>query len=292
MKTYKYAAFILLILLASCSSNVADEFTDVFGILPTETTVYVSLDYESEPDLSLFFLGEYMELDSNSKQVLDRTDRIFIGIYSRSKEQLEFNLLGSGKYPKSAINFGLCTDGRWKKGIFEYTYWTHNLNGLQLSIPGKDLAFVSSSSITSMLDNLVGKRKSGFVRDRKEILEKSLLSVYIPEANLDYISTVGLGDTTIDLNYFLFTVNKNDDLYHVSGEISLHTARDASAFKVGFKTYLLGTIRQFGRDVTKKFTGESSVENKENKVFFSDINLEFENLKVFIADMFFKKDKK
>ncbi len=292
MKTIKFSIFLLIALSFSCASNVTEGLTDFSGVLPSGSTVFVSLDYRKEPDLSMFFLGKYMELDNNSVQILEKTDRIYIGISAKDKEHLDFSLIGLGNYPKSFINFGLCTDGRWKKDKKEYTYWTHNVNGMQLSVPGNDIALLSSSSITAMLDNLAEKRHSGFSPEKSETIDNSLLSVFIPKANMDYISTVGLGDTTIDLEYFLFAVEKKDDLYHVFGEISLYTAKDANAFKIGYKTFLLGTIRQFGKDVTKTFTSRSKVENEENKVVFSDIYLEYENLVVFIADMFFKKDEK
>lgn len=292
MKAIKFCVYLAIALSFSCISNLAEGLTDFNGLLPSGATVFVSLDYRNDPDLSEFFLGKYMELDNNSAQILEKTHRIYIGISAKDREHLNFSLVGLGSYPKSMINFGLCTDGRWKKDRKEYTYWTNNVNGMQLSVPGNDIAMLSSSSITSMLDNLAQKRHSGFSAEQSETIDNSLLSVFIPEANMDYISTVGLGDTAIDLEYFLFAVEKKEDLYHVFGEISLHTSKDANAFKIGYKTFLLGTIRQFGKDVTKTFTSRSKVENKDNKVVFSDIYLEYENLEVFIADMFFKKDEK
>lgn len=275
-------AALIGLVLAGCTTQKRAEI-DPWSMIPASSTVLISLRSGS-PIIGSFLPAEL----SGNKQItslLERTEKIFIGLWEWRDEIPQISAVLLGNYPLFSINTALFFNKDWKQTKSKTTQWESSL--YRLTLPDSSHIKIDETGKTDSENNL--KNNGALPGKLAELAVSSDFFVYIPQPNRDSVSTLAFASIKLKVETAWFAAVRNGENYLLNGTFLFGSDRAAAAFVPAFKVYMAGRIKKSGKnDFEALIKNPQNISARNSEVVVSDIMISKDALLFFWKDIIIK----
>jgi hypothetical protein len=232
-----------LVLLASCASVPERPTANWLGVLPGDSTLFVSLAVQPSAAMIKKALDAAGPDYADVKSLVDMTKRLFISVRLEKGRAPRYWAVALGGYPSTIIGWRLGGNRDWRPGRSSSGSWYESARmGLQVSAPADSVLLLSNGAIEQILPNLKSSGALPLPPDVAADMERSDLVLYFPQLP-GSITERGPGGYRIPIREVWVDARREKGSYALGGTANLETEKEARLFSLVVKLGLVAWLR-------------------------------------------------
>lgn len=232
------------LLLASCATAPVRSPSGWMGVLPSDETMYVSVSVPPSSAVIKKLLKDTGPDTAEVLQIVDRTDRVVLGVRLVPHQQPRFTAVAIGRYPASIIGCRLSGNREWKRvKTASGTYWQSGKTGLQVAVPGRDAVLAANGELPTLLPRYGSPVAPRIPPDVALDMEHADLVLYLPELPGGIAQA---GTTHVPIQEVWLDAAKDATGYAVTGTANTGSEREAKLVALVLRLALVAWMRSEG----------------------------------------------
>ena len=215
------------------------------GVLPPESTFFLSLNIPYSGELLLSILKEKNISAPEIHSIMDRTERIYAGVHLSRITPTAFSLVALGNYPAFLVNIPLKANKEWQKVESPRPYWQQANGILQVAVPENNLVFAANGSIERMLNKLENPGSNPFPWEAVWEMERADALIFFPvlpstdrEAGLERLPIKEVWISAYR------SASKEEPTYELLGVFNLIEVKNKRAVEALFRLLMVAWLRK------------------------------------------------
>jgi hypothetical protein len=229
-------------LLTSCATAPARSPAEWMGVLPDDSTLYVSLSVPSSAALLKKMLKDAGPDAADVGQLVDMTQRVVLAVTLVPGGKPGFAAAAIGSYPSGIIGCRLSGNRDWKstKGAAG-RFWKSSRTGLEVAIPGRSVLLAANGGIETLLSRSAAP---GVLRVPEEValdMQRTDLVLYLPQ--LPGGLAQGSSTVRVPIQEVWLDAERRGGKYEVTGTANTGSEREAKLVALVMRLALVAWMR-------------------------------------------------
>ncbi len=214
------------------------------GVLPGDDTMYVSVSVPPSAAIIKKLLKDAGPDTADVVQLVDRTDRVVLGVRLVPHEQPRFTAVAIGKYPASLIGCRLSGNREWKRITTPAgMYWQSSKTGIQLAVPGRTALLAANGELETLLPRYGSPVALRIPPEVSLDMEHADLVLYLPELP----GGIAQGGTAhVPIQEVWLDAAKGEAGYGVTGTANTGSEKEAKLVALVLRLALVAWMRGEG----------------------------------------------
>jgi hypothetical protein len=232
------------VLLASCVTVPQRSPSEWLGILPSDASLYASLDVTGSAPLIKKALKDAGPDFADVVTLMDMTKRLVASVTLVPGGTSRFSAAALGSYPSGIIGARLGGSKDWKKqSSGAGSWWQWSKAGLQMSIPNNGILLASNGDVETLLGRWQSPPALAVPPDVADDMKTGDLVVYLPELPGGLTQSAAQNNVRLPLREVWLKAVKVASGYDVGGTANTGTERDAKVLTLALRLGLVAWLR-------------------------------------------------
>jgi hypothetical protein len=232
------------LVLASCVTVPQRAPSEWLGVLPSDATLYASLDVTANTTLIKKALKDAGPDFADVITLMDMTKRLVASVTLVPGGGSRFSAAALGSYPSGIIGARLGGNKDWKKqSSAAGGWWQWSKAGLQMSIPNNGILLASNGDVETLLGRWQAPPALTVPPDVADDMKTGDLVVYLPELPGGLSQSAAQNSVRIPLQEVWLKAVKAAAGYDVGGTANTGTERDAKVLTLALRLGLVAWLR-------------------------------------------------
>jgi hypothetical protein len=237
------AGLACLLALSSCASVPERPPAEWLGVLPADSTLFVSLSIPPSAGMLKRALDDAGPDYADVKTLLDMTRRMYVAVSLAPEKAPRYWAVALGSYPSALIGWRLGGNADWKGMSSAMGKWFQSeKRGLQVSLPADSVLLASNGGIEALFPRLRGSPALTLPPEVVKDMEKADLVVYIPELP-GTVAGSDSGSIRMPIHEVWLDARRGGSSYVVGGTVNLTSEKEARLLTLVLKIGLVAWMR-------------------------------------------------